>query len=174
MVGQGHIVVGFVKLTSHFSRVILYQMSDANPKEKDPKDYELAVLVKEEGDLTAVATLIREHAGVTADFRARKVALAYPIRKEKEAIFAYANIRAMGETVKTLEHDLNLRNDVLRSLIVLLPRPEKPRETAMPVAPVPHKRTTPDRSAPIMTASRQNAGPISNEALEKKIEEILK
>jgi ribosomal protein S6 len=153
-------------------------MSETNPKEKDPKDYELAVLVKEEGDILPVAALVREQGGeILVDFKAKKIALAYPIKKETEGIFAYANIRAMGETVKTLEHDLNLRNDVLRSLIVLLPKPEKPREEK-PVAPLAAKRATSTRSAASSSSStetsRQNAGPLSNEALEKKIEEILK
>jgi ribosomal protein S6 len=150
-------------------------MSDINPKEKDPKDYELAVLVREEGDLAAVAALAREHsAEIMADFRAKKVALSYPIKKEKEAIFAYANIRGLGEAVKSLEHDLNLRSDVLRSLIVLLPKPGKSREE-MPVIPVTQKRTIPTHSVvPLMEFSRQSTGPLSNKALEKKIEEILK
>jgi ribosomal protein S6 len=150
-------------------------MSEANQNEKDPKNYELAVLVREEGDLAAVAALVREHSGeLMAEFRAKKIALAYPIKKEKEGIFAYAAMRASGETVKALEHDLNLRNDVLRSLIVLLPKPEKPRDE-MPAAPAPYKRTAPVRpAAPVVEAPRQNAGPLSNEALERKIEEILK
>ncbi len=80
----------------------------------------------------------------------------------------------MGEAVKSLEHDLNLRNDVLRSLIVILPKPEKPRQE-MPTAPAVRERTMPVRPAmPAVEASRQSVGPLSNEALTKKIEEILK
>jgi ribosomal protein S6 len=120
--------------------------------------------------------LVREHsAELMAEFKAKKVALAYPIKKEKEGIFAYAAIRSLGEAVKSLEHDLNLRQDVLRSLIVLLPKPEKPREEAAPVAATTYKRTAPVRpAAPAMEPVRQGAGPLSNEALTKKIEEILK
>jgi ribosomal protein S6 len=150
-------------------------MSETNIKEKDPKDYELAVLVRDEKDLAVVSAFVRESGTLlTADFRAKKVALAYPIKKEKEGIFAYANIRAMGETVKSLEHDLNLRNDVLRSLIAILPKPEKPREEVSGT-PVAQKRTAPVHSAaPVAEMPRQSVGPLSNEALTKKIEEILK
>jgi ribosomal protein S6 len=150
---------------------------DDKDKLKEPKDYELAVLIKDEAHLPAVAALVREHSGeMLADFRAKKLALAYAIKKETEAIFAYAHIRALGDAVKTLEHELNIRNDVLRSLLVLLPRPAKVREEVASheaVTPVVPKRTSPTRSAP-MPESRQSAGPLSNEALEKKIEEILK
>ena len=95
-------------------------------EDRNRKEYELAVLVKREEDLPGIAAVVRDHAGeITADFRAKRVALAYPIKKEKEAIFAYAHFRAIGETAKALEHDLNVRHDVLRSLVVILPKPDK-------------------------------------------------
>ncbi len=56
----GHIPISFVNLTYRFLCVILGNMSETNPKEKDPKEYELAVLVRDEKDLAAVSAFVRE------------------------------------------------------------------------------------------------------------------
>ena len=53
--------------------------------EMDKKDYELAVLVKTEDDLAPVMALVRQHnAEIVAEPRAKKLALAYEIKKNKE------------------------------------------------------------------------------------------
>jgi ribosomal protein S6 len=140
--------------------------------DKDQKEYELAVLVRKEEDLPAISALVKEHSGeLVADFRAKRVALAYPIKKEKEAIFAYANFRSLPETAKTLEHDLNVRQDVLRSLITI---PPKVKEKSEAVREMPVKKASAPRPSAGIAESKQTSGPLSNEALEKKIEEILK
>lgn len=142
-------------------------------EDRNRKEYELAVLVKREEDLPGIAAVVRDHAGeITADFRAKRVALAYPIKKEKEAIFAYAHFRAIGETAKALEHDLNVRHDVLRSLVVILPKPDK-KEQAPRELPL-KRAVAPRPSASVSEPRQQNSWPLSNEALTKKIEEILK
>lgn len=143
-------------------------------QDKDTKEYEIGVLVRKEEDLPGVSALIREHEGeITGDFRAKRVALSYPIKKEKDAIFAFATFKAFGDGVKALEHDLNVRPDVLRSLIIIPPKVDPkdqvPRE-------IPHKRAVaPHPAAQTAEPKKPQASwPLSNEALEKKIEEILK
>jgi ribosomal protein S6 len=145
-----------------------------NTEEKDRKEYEVAVLVRSEEDIPGIAALVREHGGeLTAGFRAKRVALAYPIKKEKEGIFAYANFRAVGDTAKALEKDLNVRHDVLRSLVI---KPPKPQEKHVDTRELPHKRASVQRPTPSAPVERPAPAswPLSNEALEKKIEEILK
>jgi len=46
-------------------------------KEKLTKEYEIGVLVRKEEDLPEVRRVVEQHGGVmTADFRAKKIALA--------------------------------------------------------------------------------------------------
>lgn len=145
-------------------------------KDKEKKEYEIGVLVKNETDLPGIIAMIREHKGeVTADFRAKKIKLEYPIKKETEAIFAYANFEADGETAKSLEKTLLITPQVLRSLIVVAQKVEVKQPAERPLD---EKRASAPRASGGATASSesrsQHAWPLSNEALEKKIEEILK
>ncbi len=141
--------------------------------EIEKKEYELAVLVKNEEDLAALASLVRQHNVDTAvELRPKRLTLAYEIKKQKEAVFAYGMFRAAPADAKNLEQDLQARGDVLRFMIM----------KASPVAAMPAIVT--DGSAPARRRPRvgypapevKPAAPkaLSNEALEKKIEEILK
>lgn len=142
-------------------------------QDRDKKDYELGVLVASEDDLAGVATLVRQHnAEALSNPRAKKLALAYEIEGKKEAVFAYWNFRAFGEDVKNMERDLNRKAEVMRSLILIAPAPSMEREMP-PFTPMTRKpRTT--RTSPPPQETKIPSGPLSNEALEKKIEEILK
>jgi ribosomal protein S6 len=145
-----------------------------NREDIEKKEYEIAVLLKTEGDLANVLTFIAQHGGeVISEAKARNLALAYEIKKQKEAVFAYCNFRAYPEEAKTLEHDLNSRQDVLRFLIIASP---PPAEKAVPAMGVMRRGRRPTRTAgPTSEAATkpQAPRPLSNEALEKKIEEIL-
>ncbi len=146
-----------------------------NREDIDKKEYEIAVLIKTEADLPNVLTLIGQHEGeISAEPKARNLALAYEIKKHKEAVFAYCNFRAYPENAKNLEKDLNSRTDVLRSMIIASPpAAEKimPNMGAMRRPRRPMRSATPGAEAP--AAKPQAPRPLSNEALEKKIEEIL-
>jgi ribosomal protein S6 len=147
--------------------------------EKDKKEYEIAVLVKNEEDLASVVELVRQHnAEIGAGPHAKKIALAYEIKKNKEAVFAYYAFQATSEDVKNLEHDLNTKAEVIRSLIIASPATSGAGET--PTTPLaagaPMRRPRITRTSPVTPSesSRPSAPrPLSNEALEKKIEEIL-
>jgi len=144
-------------------------------EEKDKKEYELAVLVKDENDLAGIRTLLSRHgAEDISEPRAKRLGLAYEIKGITEAVFASMTFKAFGDGVKELEHDLGVRPDVVRSLVIKVPPvstrplpvgvlPEAPRPR--PARPAFPSESRPDRPAP--------PRPLSNEALEKKIEEIL-
>ena len=147
-------------------------------EEKDKKEYELAVLVKNEEDLTPVTTLVRQHnAEISTEPRAKRLALAYEIKKNKEAVFAYCNFHALPEDAKALEHDLNTKAEVIRFMIIASPAPAQPTTGEMPGAPAagaPKRRTRTMRTGTGATEGKPTTPkPLSNEALEKKIEEIL-
>jgi ribosomal protein S6 len=148
-----------------------------NSEDREKKEYEIAVLLKNEADLANVLTLIKQHNGeMSSEMKTRNVALAYEIKKHKEAVFAYANFRGYPEDAKELENDLNLRTDVVRFLIIASP---PAAEKIVPNAGVMHRRGRPIRSGAAPTGETpfmpkpQAPRPLSNEALEKKIEEIL-
>lgn len=150
-------------------------------EEKDKKEYELAILVKNEEDLAPVVAFVRQHnAEISTEPHAKRLTLAYEIKKQKEAVFAYLIFKAASEDAKTLEHDLNTKAEVLRFLVIASPAPAMPPmdRQAMPQMGGPKRRSritprtaagTTGEAAPKPAAPK----PLSNEALEKKIEEIL-
>lgn len=143
-------------------------------EEKDKKEYELGVLILREEDLPGVLALLAEHkAEITSEARAKRLAMAYEIKGHKEGVFASVTFKAFGDEVKALEHDLGLRADVLRSLVIKLPKPSlRPAPSAGAPGTVPGERYQagrPSASEPRPAAPK----PLSNEALEKKLEEIL-
>lgn len=150
----------------------------AHMDEKDNKTYELAVLVKTEDDLPLVMALVRQHKGeVVMEPRTKKLALAYEIKKHKEAVFAYCHLKASGEEMKSLEHDLNTSPTVIRSLVIASPAPvgSGDGQTMMSTGDPTKRRTRVMRSPSSTMGEVKPAAPkpLSNEALEKKIEEIL-
>jgi ribosomal protein S6 len=148
-------------------------------EEKDKKEYELALLLKSEDNLPGVMVLVGQHNGEGAsEPRAKRLQLSYEIKKHTEAVFVYFTFKMFGDDMKVLEHELNTRADVLRFMVIASPAPaERPSASLMPQREERHTRSAPRSSssvpslaeAPKATPSR----PLSNEALEKKIEEIL-
>lgn len=148
--------------------------------EKDKKEYELGVLVATEDALAPVLELVRQHNGeVAGEPRVKKVALAYEIKKHKEAIFAHFNFHAIPADAKDLENALNINAGVIRFLMIASPAPMMvgDRSMGMPMVGGPaQRRTRVMRPAVVGTAGEiKPSAPktLSNEALEKKIEEIL-
>jgi ribosomal protein S6 len=143
-------------------------MEDA---EKVKKEYEIGVLVRKEEDLPEVRRVVEQHGGTFAnDFQAKKIALAYPVKHEKEAIFAFTRFFAEPAEAKQLERDLETVNAVLRPLITVRAKISR-REV---VAAGKKRMTTSRPAAPVPQSSAPMVHTLSNEALEKKIEEMLK
>lgn len=133
--------------------------------------YELSFLIKDETVAAEISKIMRRHgAEVVSEQLPKKMDLAYKIKKEGHAFFGYFCFHSTAADAKLLEHDLGTNPAVLRFLIIRLPRKryiafggELPMQKAKPVA-VPRE---------IAGADKRPIQPISNEALEKKIEEIL-
>jgi ribosomal protein S6 len=148
-------------------------------EEKDKKEYELALLLNSEDDLAGVITLVGTHnAEDLSEPRAKRLQLAYEIKKHTEAVFAYFTFKMFGDDMKALEHELNAHADVLRFMVIASPAPaERTATSAMP--PREERRPRSNSYNPAPTAPSETpkpmapSKPLSNEALEKKIEEIL-
>jgi ribosomal protein S6 len=143
-------------------------------EDKDKKEYELALLLKTETDLAAVLTLVGQHHGEgVSEPRAKRLQLAYEIKKLNEAVFVYFTFKAFGYDINNLEHDLNSKAEVIRFMVIASPAPaEHVSSSAMPHDRRPSVRASAPRSAPTEVKAAPSR-PLSNEALEKKIEEIL-
>lgn len=140
-------------------------------KESNKKDYEISFLCKEEGGPEELRKFVLRSGGeILLEGPVERIALAYKIKKESTAYFGYFHFAMEPAEAKALEHDLNTAPFVLRYLIVTPPfQKMKPRGMGRP--------KTKGQQAPEPTATAEKKSveslPLSNEALEKKIEEIL-
>lgn len=147
-------------------------MNDISKEVADKKEYEIAVLLKEEGFAKEVLQLLSRHGvEVREEGQLRKIQLAYPVGRERQAHFGFFHVLGLPLEIKSLENDLRNQNGVLRSLIVVLESDKaaaegaiRPRRPMMPPSP--------RRSMP--TGEQAVRKTLSNEAIEKKIEEILR
>src|SRR6185437_13490806 len=122
---------------------------------------------------------VKEHNGeMSTEPRTKKLALAYEIKKHKDAVFSYWNFKAVTTDAKELEKALNTKAEVIRSLMIASPAPMMTaadhERMPMGIAGPDRRRTRSTRpSAPSTDTKPSAPKPLSNEALEKKIEEIL-
>jgi ribosomal protein S6 len=146
-------------------------------EEKDKKTYELALLLSSEDEIARVIDLVREYRGeAVAEPRAKKLALAYTIKGKDEAVFVSYFFQALGDDVKNLERDLRTRQEVIRSMIMIAPPQSERQERQSAASPAfpSQRRGRPSAERPAWTGEQKPSAPqpLSNEALEKKIEEI--
>ncbi|RJQ29341.1 30S ribosomal protein S6 [Candidatus Parcubacteria bacterium] len=135
----------------------------------DKRDYELSFLVQREEAAREVQRLLAQHGGeMASEGQLRKIQLAYPVKKETEAYFGFLSARLHPASAKLLERDLETSAAVLRFLIIRLPSSRAVSASLQrPRVRPPFVRREPSPEPQRRTAS------LSNEALEKKIEEIL-
>jgi len=135
---------------------------------RDKKQYEIAFLSKDEQGAQEVLKAVKKLEGeLIFEGPFEKTALTYKIKKQTTAFFGYVHATLKPESIKDLDHNLRINPDILRFLIVT---PPFVKTKARPLYK-PSPKTEPEPKEP-----RPKAAPIplSNEALEKKIEEILK
>lgn len=131
-------------------------------EEKESKNYEISFLLKEESGMPDIVSLVKSSGGeVFFELAPLKINLAYPIKKFSSAYFGCINFRMSPDLVAGLRDALMRKENVLRFLIVTPPFARKERKEAR----IP-------REKPVVPA-RKSQLPLSNEAIEKKIEEIL-
>lgn len=136
---------------------------DEEQKEEIKKEYELGFLVKEEDEAAGLISALKDMgAEILLEGPVRKTALAYEIKKQTSACFGFTQFMMEPAAAKSLEAALNVRPELLRFLLMTPPTSTaRPQPVGGPQKPVskPHEPKT--------------APALSNEALEKKIEEIL-
>lgn len=128
----------------------------------DYKDYELAFLVAEEsGAGTIEEALASAGAEILSRAPLKNISLTYPIKKQTSAFFGCLTLRSLPEKIDEIRKTLELNQGVLRQLIITPPIAKQ--ESRRWSAPAPEAEPPKVGGSPIL----------SNEALEKQIEEIL-
>jgi small subunit ribosomal protein S6 len=137
--------------------------------EEDPKKiYEVGYLLLNPDKNSRIKEVIKESGGEIIEDRDLKEArLAYPIEKHESAYLGSIDFKAGPEAPLSVDKALKLEEQVLRFIILMRPvdKPEKKEgafdkgDRKSKTSVVPQPRTT--------TA-------VTNEALEEKLEEILK
>lgn len=144
--------------------------SKSMTKEEGKREYELAFVLKAE-DISPVAKALKGAGfSIVKEGPLNKVRLAYPIKKENQGFFASYLIEGESPRVADLTKELELNKEVLRFLILT---PVKLKETVARKATVKEGAIS-DKSAEPEKPSYDSGKMLSNEALEKKLEEILK
>ncbi len=135
-------------------------------EQSDKKEYEIGYITSSEEGGKAVAKILTGM-GAEVSFEAplAKVALAYPIKKHASAYFGYSYFNATPDIISSVRDSLKMKPEVLRSLIMTPPTNKRNVAEESSAAP---------RVRPVVRTHEPRTAPLSNEALEKKIEEILK
>ena len=141
--------------------------------EKDIKKYEVGFLGRTENIKEEIIKLLESYkAEIVNNGNMSMIKLAYPIKKEKSAFFGYLHFNNYPNIIKKIEDSLKLNQQILRFIIIASPINGRPfvesrarNRTFSSEIPVVKKVEIKKPKAQVV---------LSNEALEKKLEEILK
>ncbi|MBI2889114.1 MAG: 30S ribosomal protein S6 [Candidatus Liptonbacteria bacterium] len=142
-------------------------------QEKEAREYEVAFLVRDEAAAQEVAAKAAQYGSAVTQGPLKRLAFAYPVMKEASGYFGFLRIQTMPESAAQLEKDFQLTQSILRLLVLRMPvRKEKTGSTFSAAGS--SSVAKPRRAPRTMHAESSAPGaPLTNEALEKKIEEIL-
>ncbi|MFA6495294.1 MAG: 30S ribosomal protein S6 [Candidatus Paceibacterota bacterium] len=139
----------------------------------ETKEYELSVLLKDEAGLENVRTILRTGGlDITDQTELKHIALAYPIKKETMAYMTTMRCVTQPDAdLKEVSKGLEVDPGCLRFLLLahpIVPAVRMPRAShEAPHTPRPYQ------AAPVAQEEQHKGEVVSNEELEKKLEEIL-
>ena len=133
--------------------------------------YELVFLLREENNSTARQILEKNGAEIISEKPFQKVRLAYLVKKQQYAFWSGFVLRVLPERVSAINHDFKMNESFLRHALgrVIIKQGETHKE-GLDVKQTVEKRRPLFSKEPV----RQSETVLTNEALEKKIEEILR
>jgi len=140
---------------------------------EEKKKYEISVILKSEDALVEVCGILERNGAVgLVKGAVSRIKLSYPIEKETSAFFSCVVFGLEPEKVFGVRKELKFSRELLRFIIVTPPVvKDEPRERTErrrgPSSSTLAPRKPEDQSVPSVEV-------LSNEALEKKLEEILK
>jgi len=138
---------------------------------EERKNYEIAFLVKSEEDQEGIRKILRNFQLPVIDGdRISKIKLAYPIKKENFAFSGYLHFSGSPQDIGNLTESLKNEPKILRFSVITQPIVKKDEHRV--VERVSSRQT--QEAAPQLPKKTPRTEVLSNEALEKKLEEILK
>lgn len=136
---------------------------------EEKKEYELSFLLKDEEGIAALQGMLTKFGcTTTSQSEIKRIVLAYPIKKETSALFGYVYFMATPEHMKDFTHELRLESHVLRFLLI-----NKPIKREFISASEGSPRRTSETSEKEALSEEKQSHAVTNEDLEKKLEEIL-
>jgi len=136
--------------------------------ETDVREYELSFLLNVEEAAAAVEEfLISAETEIVSKGPLRTITLSYPIKKQETAFWGFLVFRALPEKIAEIRKAFHLHPQILRFLILTPPIMAQEARRRGEAAEKPETIT----DTPI--TERFEPPVLSNEALEKQIEEIL-
>ncbi len=135
---------------------------------KDKKEYELSFVLADETGVSEVDQVLARY-GAEVSFRSpvTLIRLAYPIKKHESAYFGFVYFTVLPDAPAKIRGSLALAPKVLRSIMITPPMRQPVREPR-------EARGIKREEAVIPAPAPKPETAVSNEALEKKLEEILK
>ncbi|HPW34273.1 MAG TPA: 30S ribosomal protein S6 [Candidatus Paceibacterota bacterium] len=139
-------------------------------EDKKTKEYEITFWLKDEAGIDKMKSILNNH-GITPAFvsELKRVNLAYPIKKETSAFLGNMNFITDSEKIQEASKELRVDGELLRFMVSKDPAKPQPmqeregREMRRPVQEQKVEKTEP-----------KSSDMVTNEELEKKLEEILK
>lgn len=142
-------------------------------KNEEKKEYELAFLVRGSEGTSAVEKMLNGYgAEITSRRTPAETVFAYPIKKNRQGYFGFFHFKAAPEEAGKITDALKLNPEVLRTLIVV--SPVKKAEKARQPRSVSELKSPKAKVVEPAGVGSSVGGVLTNEALEEKLEEILK
>ena len=154
-----------------------------NASDSDKNLYELAYLLPVPAEGNSVSTqeklgivkrILEEHEGIINQEQAPSARrLAYPVTKQRDALFGFLRFTSVGERIQPLTKMLKLESPLLRFIIMRVTpqqlQEEQQAQTRMRMAP-----PSPSVAPTYTPKQKEPMQEIKPEEFEKKLEEILK
>ncbi|TSC95980.1 MAG: 30S ribosomal protein S6 [Parcubacteria group bacterium Athens0714_26] len=127
-----------------------------------PQLYEIAFILMDPSESVAIINLLSQYkATIVHKAEPVDIRLSYPIKKHSAAYFGYIQFKVNAEDIIKIKESLKLNQSILRFLIInLLSKKEQPERRI-------ESKNSFRPENPVQTV-------LTNEALEERLEEILK
>jgi len=143
--------------------------------DKEFKKYEIGFVAKDKIGSDDINKLLAAHkCEIAENGSLGRIKLAYPIKKETIGYFDYYHFMAEPSSIEKIKNELNLNSNILRFIIITPPAEKQPISAVKTEI---RRKTAVSRDiGPKIEIKKPSAPPLvlTNEALEKKLEEILK
>lgn len=132
--------------------------------------YEISFIINNEDSSAVKKTLSKRGAEVMSESEINKIRLSFPIKKQSYGFLGSMSFQAEPELLVLISADLKLEENVLRFMISKAKEGRATKETRVADA-----KTRETRKETSKDETKKVTEPVlTNEELEKKIEEILK